>query len=109
MLTSEELKFVEYWKKNRTNEKRLVRQFLVGLPLGLVFAIFILINFLSGWFKRANMTAFSNANPIVLVIAILAIVVFFAIFYKMHQWDLKEQQYLELLNKSKENKPKTDS
>lgn len=104
MLTKEEEKFVSYWEGNRLNEKKTIRQLYVGLPIGLGFAILILVNFLSGWFKRANMAAFSSMSPSILVISILLIAGFFAIFYKTHQWDLKEQQYLELKHKISKQK-----
>lgn len=104
MLTNNEMQFVEYWENNRLKEKRIIRQLYVGLPLGLGFAILILVNFLSGWFKRANMTAFSSMSPTVLVVSILLIAGFIAIFYKMHQWDLKEQHYLEIKNKLNKQK-----
>lgn len=36
-------------------------------------------------------------NPLVLLIALLLIVAFTAIFYQKHQWDQYEQRYRELL------------
>jgi membrane protein YdbS with pleckstrin-like domain len=99
MLSEQEKAFVAYWEKNRENEKKTFRQLLIGLPLGLSFASFILISFVSGWFERANMVAYSKFNPVVLVIAVLGIAAFTAIFFKKHKWDLNEQQYLELLAK----------
>jgi hypothetical protein len=38
-------------------------------------------------------------NPIVLLIALLLIVGFTAIFYQRHQWDQYEQRYRELLSR----------
>jgi hypothetical protein len=40
------------------------------------------------------------------MIAIICIAVFMAVFYKRHQWDMKEQQYLELKAKEQEEQDK---
>ncbi len=97
MLTEDEKKFMEYWEKNRDKQKKVFRQFLLGIPLGLLFAIAIVINFSSGWYKRADMVANTqDFNPGVLIIALLIIIGFVAIFSKRHQWDMNEQHYREL-------------
>src|SRR5205085_11878544 len=98
MLTKPEKEFLRYWEANRLREKKVTKQLLVGLPIGLIFAIPVLIALFSGrfWYKRADMEANSQMSPVVLIIAMIFIAVFVAIFYKRHQWDMKEQQYLEL-------------
>lgn len=104
MISQREREFMEYWAANREKEKKGVRQLLIGLPIGLIFAIPILIGLFSGkfWYKRAEAVANAQTSPVVLVVAILIITAFVAIFYKRHQWDMKEQLYLEL--KARENK-----
>jgi hypothetical protein len=98
MLTPEEDAFIQYWEQNRVRQKKIFRQFLIGIPVGLLFVIPIAINFASGWYKRADMEANSGEfNPIVLLIALLLIVAFTAIFYRQHKWDQYEQRYRELL------------
>jgi integral membrane sensor domain MASE1 len=104
MLTDDERRFVIYWKENRENEKKTLKQWLVGLPFGLLFGIPIIINFFSGWYKRANMDLNSQLSnrefsPLVLIIAFLLIVSFVAIFSKRHKWEMREQKYKELLAK----------
>jgi hypothetical protein len=101
MLSDDEKNFIIYWEKRRLSEKKTMRQWLVGLPLGLLFAIPIGINFFSSWYKRANMVLNSQIsnrdfNPLVLIIALLLIVSFIAIFSKRHNWEMKEQKYREL-------------
>jgi len=110
MLTKEEEAFLRYWEANRSRQKKLFRQFLVGIPIGLLFVIPIVINFSSGWYKRADMEANSpDFNPIVLLIALLLIVGFTAIFWQRHKWDQHEQRYRELLIKqSTENEEKKE-
>ena len=98
MLTQQERDFLRYWENNRLRRKKTMRQFLVGIPIGLLFVIPIVINFTSGWYKRAMMEAGSqDFNPMVLLVALLLIVGFTAIFYQRHQWDQHEQRYRELL------------
>jgi hypothetical protein len=101
MLTKREKDFIVYWEHNRKRQKKLFRQFLVGIPLGLLFAIPILINFVSGWHKRADMLVSNpyDFNPLLLIIALLLIVGFVAIFSKHHQWEMREQRYQELIAK----------
>ena len=98
MLTPEEKAFIIYWEHNRDRRKKVFRQFLVGIPIGLLFVIPIVINFASGWYQRADMEANSpDFNPLVLLVALLIIVAFTAIFYQRHKWDQHEQKYRELI------------
>lgn len=105
MLTPQEQRFVDYWQQNRDREKKLFRQLLVGLPAGLILAIGIIASVATRqWYQQADMVANTELNPNVLIIAVLAIVVFVAIFYKKFQWDQKEQLYKELLSKQQKEK-----
>jgi hypothetical protein len=98
MLTQREKDFIRYWEANRLRRKKVVRQFLIGIPVGLLFVIPIVVNFSSGWYRRADMEANSpDFNPMVLFVALLLIVGFTAIFYQRHKWDQYEQHYRELL------------
>jgi hypothetical protein len=108
MLTQQDKDFIRYWKENRDRQRKTLRQFLIGIPIGLLFAVPIFLNVTSGWYKRADMERNTGGlNPGVLLVALLLIVAFIAIFSKKHQWDRKEQQYLELLSKqAKENAEK---
>ena len=111
-LNEAEKEYIEYWERNRLREKKLLNQLLVGLPLGILFAAPVLLNLFGGWYKRAGMQANAQMNPMVLLIAVLMIVVFVAIFSRKHKWEMKEQQYREfiakrdaLTNEQQENKP----
>ncbi|HVM90140.1 MAG TPA: hypothetical protein VMT76_18270 [Puia sp.] len=100
MLTPEEKNFIDYWERNRDKQKKAFRQFLIGIPIGLIFVIPICINFFAGWYKRADMVMNTGEfNPLVLIIAILVITAFIAIFSKRHQWEMHDQKYRELLSK----------
>ncbi len=105
MLTETEKRFLAYWEANRLREKKINKQLLLGLPIGLLFAVPVLILLFSGklWYQRASMVANSQSSPVVLIIAIICIAVFVALFYKRHQWDQREQHYLELKAKQQED------
>ncbi len=93
MLTDEEKKFLTYWEVNREKEKNIFYQLKSGLPIGILLGLVILINFFTGWYKRANMVAFSQSTPVALVLAIIIIVLFCAVFFKRHKWEMNEQRY----------------
>jgi len=100
MLTKEEEEFVVYWEQNRLKKKKIFRQLSVGLPMGVLLSVGILVNYLSGWYKRADMMIRVDASEILVVlIAILLIVVFVVIFSARHSWDMNENRYKELLIK----------
>ena|SRR5689334_17550595 len=104
MLSEEEKKFITYWEEHRLSEKKVLKQWLVGLPLGILFGVPIFINFFSGWYKKADYElhgriASGQSEPMVLIVAVLLIISFVAIFSKRHKWDMKEQRYLELKGK----------
>ena len=98
MLTQEESKFIEYWEQNREKQATTRYQVFYGIPYGLLFSMPILINFLAGrfWYKRADAVGISQFNPLVLVLAVLLITTFIAMFYKKFKWEQYEQRYKEL-------------
>jgi|KBSSwiStaDraftv2_1062776.scaffolds.fasta_scaffold190905_2 hypothetical protein len=107
MLSKNDEDFLQYWEKNRDREKKLWRQLLIGLPLGLLIAGGIIFSLDLGWYQRANMVANSQTNPYVLLIAVAAIAIFTAIFYKKFKWDMNEQHYKELLYKKQQQNAET--
>ena len=103
MLNEQEKMFLEYWEANRLKEKKIMKQLLIGLPVGALFGLPVIFMLFSGrfWYKRADMEANSHLNPFILLSAVIMIIIFVAIFYKRHQWEMKEQQYLEIKAKEK--------
>jgi ABC-type dipeptide/oligopeptide/nickel transport system permease component len=100
MLTEEEENFILYWRVNRDKQKRGFHQFLLGIPLALLFVVPISLNFFSGWYKRAKMiTNTSDFSPGVLFLALLLILGFIAVFSRKFKWDQYEKRYIELLAK----------
>ncbi len=102
MLTKQEEDFITYWQHQRLNKKKFLRKLSIGLPLGVLMSAAVLVNFLSGWYKRADMDLRSHSSVIIVVlIGIVAIVLFITIFSAHHRWDQNEVQYQELLRKKK--------
>ena len=102
-LSADEKKFLEYWETNRQKEKRLTNQLMYGLPMGILFAVPILVNFIMGqfWYKRADAVGMGQFNPTVLVIAVLLIAVFIALINRRFRWEKLEQQYHEIKAREK--------
>ena len=107
MLTQQEEAFIRYWEENRSRQKKVFRQFLVGIPVGLAFAIRIVVNFASGWDVQPEVNQASSQKSLmmVLMVALLLIVGFVAIFYQKYKWDQYEQRYRELLSKRSDDHP----
>lgn len=106
MLTQEEEKFFNYWKEQRLKKKQFLRKLSIGLPLGVLIAAALLINLLSGWYKKATMQL--NSDPsviIVILVAMIGIVIFITIFSAHHRWDRNEAFFQELLNKKEDDEP----
>ena len=104
MLSQQEQDFIRYWEVNRLSKKRFLRQFSIGLPLGVLIVVAIFVNALSGWYRQADMVLRNNSSlMLVIVIALLIIAIFIAVFSSKHKWDQNEQRYLELKRKA-ENK-----
>ena len=102
-LNEREIAFMTYWEQNKNREKKVLNQLLVGLPLGILFGLPVLINLFLGWYKRAEMEANTQLNPVILITAIVLIIVFVAIFSRKHKWEMKEQYYQELKRRQNES------
>ncbi len=101
MLTDDEKSFIIYWERNRQKEKKIFSKFLYGSPWGIVFALPILIAVIfHGWYK--NMVYISPSLITIIIIAVIAIAVFYTLFSMQFKWDRNEQIYKEL--KFKQNK-----
>ena len=105
-LSADEKKFLAYWEANRLREKRLTTQLMYGLPMGILLAVPIIVNFLMGrfWYKRADAVGMSQFSPTVLVVAVLLIAVFIALINRRFRWEKLEQQYLEIQSRERTTK-----
>ena len=97
-MTDEEKDFMNWWEENRLKEKKVLKQMLIGLPIGFAFGLPILLSVLfRGWYNR--MPYISGTQLTMILVGILLIIVFYAIFRMYFKWDMREQQYLELKKK----------
>lgn len=104
MLNEDEKAFVNWWEQARVRRKKSLRQLAIGLPLGVLLATATGINYLSGWYTRANMELRVNPSEILVVlIGLLLVVVFLIIFSARHKWEMNEQHYQELISKNRDS------
>jgi len=107
MLEEREKLFIKYWETHRDSEGRFWFQLLTGLPVGLLFALPVVLLLFSAryWYKRADMVANSQMSIGVLVFALLLTAVFVGVIYKRHKWEMKDEQYKRLKAKEKAEQP----
>jgi len=102
MITAQEKLFIDFWDKNREKQKRSFHQLAIGLTVGLVFALPILLSVIfHDWYKQ--MVYISGSQITVILVGVLGITVFFALFRMKFKWEQNEQLYKEL--KYKEQQP----
>ena len=102
MITHQEQLFLDYWSRNRDKQKRSFYQLLIGLPVGLIFALPILVSVIfHDWYKQ--MIFISGSQITVIMMGVIGIAVFFALFRMKFKWEQNEQLYKELKCKQ-ENK-----
>ena len=95
MVTDQEKLFIKYWEDNRDKQKKVFFQLLIGLPIGLVFAFPVILSVIfHDWYKQ--MTFISDSQITVILITVLGIAVFFALFRMKFKWEENEQRYKEL-------------
>ncbi len=100
MLTPEEEKFVRYWEEQRQHKTAFFRKFSLVLPAVSLLAVVFFVNFLSGWYRKADKELRRHSSVvIVILVAVIAIVVFVVIFTARHKWDRNEADYQSLLQK----------
>jgi protein-S-isoprenylcysteine O-methyltransferase Ste14 len=98
MTNKDEAAFLHWWEANRAKEKKWIRQLSVGLPVGIVFGLPILLSvFFRGWYKR--MPYVSGTQLTLIMMACLAIAVFYAVVRMHVKWEENEQRYQELIKK----------
>ena len=105
MITNQEQLFIDYWEANRDNQKKIFYQLAIGLPVGLMFALPVLLSVLfHDWYKR--MVFISASQITIILITVLGISVFFALFRMKFKWEENEQRYKELKFKQSKTEPR---
>lgn len=104
MLTPQEEKFIQYWQEQRQRKKQFLKKFSIGLPVIALLGVVFFANFLSGWYGRADKELRKNSSLVItILVAIIAIGVFFIIFNARHKWDRNESDYQDLLKKRQDS------
>ena len=104
MITDQEQLFINYWEVNRDKQKKILYQLAWGLPIGLVFALPVLLSVIfHDWYK--SMIFISASQLTIILIAVLGIAVFFALFRMKFKWEENEQLYKELKFKQSKTDP----
>ncbi|MBL7727296.1 MAG: hypothetical protein JNM68_06420 [Dinghuibacter sp.] len=109
MLTKEEESFLNWWQQHREQQKKIRNRWFVGLPAGLLLGLPVLLNVFAKWNKQVEVI--TGGQMIAVLIAILGIITFMAVFSIQHKWEMREQLYRELLQKkntSEQPESKTD-
>ena len=100
MLTPEEEKFVSYWQEQRQHKKDFLKKFSIALPVLSLLAVVFFINFLSGWYGKADQELRQHSSlVIVILVAVVALIVCVVIFSARHKWEQNEADYQSLLKK----------
>lgn len=100
MLTPDEEKFLGYWQEQRQHKKAFLRKFSITLPVLTVLAILFFVNFLSGWYGKADKELRRHSSLIfVILIAVVAIIVFVVVFNARQKWEQNEADYEALVQK----------
>ena len=106
MLTPEEEKFVQYWGDQRQRKKDFLKKFSIVLPVVAVLSILFFINFLSGWYGKADKELRAHSSLLItILVAVVIIVVFVSIFSVRLKWDQNESDYQSLLKKKAGSEP----
>jgi heme/copper-type cytochrome/quinol oxidase subunit 2 len=104
MLTTEEEKFVQYWEGQRKRKKEFLKKVSIGLPLAALLSVVFFVNFLSGWYGKADKELRRHSSLLItILVAVIIIVVFVTIFTARHKWEQNESDYQSLLKKKQEN------
>lgn len=105
MLSTEEQKFIKYWEENREQHSGFASKLLRGLPMAMVFGLPILLLIVvvyilsPEWYTKVSSALAGSA--VVVVIAVLIAILFYA-FIRMHfKWEMNDQFYKELKQKEK--------
>jgi nitrate reductase gamma subunit len=106
MLTPKEIEFLNNWTIARNTYKKSFLQYIKGISVGLIAGVAIIVVVASGWYQRANMQANAKLSSMVFILALLIICVFMGWLYRNYMFEMKEQQYKELLYKQQQQSNK---
>jgi hypothetical protein len=90
-LTDEERQFIAFWEKERSRRRKWIYPLLHNLPMGLLFGFPIALFFLLEAPRHRSLI--SHADLILIMICVILIAVFYALFRGYTRWDQYESHY----------------
>jgi len=105
MLTEKQKNFLIHWENVRLKESTVRRKIFGGLPMAMLFGLPIILFvvviylFFPDWYMKISNT--TSGSFIVIVIAVFIAILFFSYFRMHFKWEMNEQLYTELKQKSK--------
>lgn len=104
-LTDRERKFYAYWAQRRNKHSLKIHFLLVSLRNGVIFCCFVLMMFLSGWYKRVPFLTLGEWISVLIGLVIsVGVGTFFAVRYRIEQY---EQEYQTIGYKLKKEQNQT--
>jgi len=100
MITEKDIQFLRYWERVRESESTFISKLMRGLPMAFMFALPIVLSvvvvklFAADWYTKMSGT--SPGAFITVLLAVCAIIVFYAYFRMEYKWEMNEQLYQEL-------------
>lgn len=107
MLTEKQKNFIIHWENVRENENTIRRKIIGGLPMATLFGLPIILLivvvyiFFPDWYMKISGT--TSGSFAVITIAVLIAILFFSYFRMHFKWEMNEQLYTELKQKSKKH------
>ncbi|UEG48755.1 hypothetical protein LK994_08905 [Ferruginibacter lapsinanis] len=105
MISDKEKQFLQYWEANREAESTVVSKLLRGFPMAAMFGLPIILLvvviklFFPDWYMKISQT--SPGMFITAIIAMILVIIFYAIFRMHYKWEMNEQLYQEIKAKQR--------
>ena len=105
MITNKEKQFLQYWEANRESESTILSKFLRGFPMAAMFGLPIILLvvvirlFFPDWYMKISQTP--SGMFVTAIIAMIIVIIFYAIFRMHYKWEMNEQLYKEIKAKQR--------
>jgi preprotein translocase subunit SecY len=104
MLSEKDKDFIIYWEKEKNGRNTFSAKLIQGLPMAALFCVPILLFiaavylFFPEWYTRVSGRL--PGSIVTIVIAVIICILFFSYFRMQYKWEMNEQLYRELKQKS---------
>jgi amino acid transporter len=110
MLSEKDVNFITYWEREKENRKTFSAKLTGGLPVAALFCVPILLFitavylFFPEWYTKISSRLPGSIT--IIVIAVIICIFFFSYFRMQYKWEMNEQLYQELKQKSNKTNEK---